>query len=277
MGIKTELVLASTLTLSMAAQVALVLRWPVPSLLVWAVIAAAGAATVLSFAILSQYFPKAMSGRANAALNLLHVGGAFLLQSATGLIIEQWHEARGTYPAEAHHLAMAASLVLQLAALAWFASSPRRLPAPAMARAASRSLRVAHARPATATEPYTRAALAWTQHAELVRKQASGWRLAAAASAMLCIGLSAALSMTISRPAVAIHIFEVDQSAHIPADRCRSSIAGLIDGSSALDLARSAEGPPWRAPDLVRSAFARPDPIARPTLAAQTSNLKQQR
>ena len=37
-----------------------------------------------------EYFPKEVSGRANAALNLLHVGGAFVLQSATGLIIEQW-------------------------------------------------------------------------------------------------------------------------------------------------------------------------------------------
>ena len=61
---------------------------------------------MLSFAILSEYFPKEMSGRANAALNLLHVGAAFVLQSATGLIIEQWPEARGTYPAEAHQLAM---------------------------------------------------------------------------------------------------------------------------------------------------------------------------
>ncbi len=277
MGIKTESVLASTLTLSMAAQAALVLGWPVPSYLVWAVIAAAGAATVLSFAILAQYFPKEMSGRANAALNLLHVGGAFLLQSATGLIIEQWPEARGTYPAEAHQLAMAATLVLQLAALAWFALSPRRRPAPAMARAASRSPRVAHSWPATATTPYTTAALAWTRHPELVRNQSAGWRLAAAASAMLCIGLTVALSMTISRPAVAVHIFEVDQSAHIPADRRHSSIAALIDDPSAIELARSAGGPPWPPPALVRSAFARPDPIARPTLAAQTSNLKQQR
>ena len=136
-GIKTEWVLASTLTLSMAAQAALVFRWPVPSFLVWAVIAAAGATTVLSFAILTQYFPKEMSGRANAALNLLHVGGAFLLQSATGLIIEQWPEAGGTYPAEAHQLAMAAALVLQLVALAWFASPPRRVPAPVMGRSTS--------------------------------------------------------------------------------------------------------------------------------------------
>ena len=110
-GLKTELVLASTLGASMTAQAALVFGWPIPSFLLWSVIAAAGAATVLSFAILSEYFPKEMSGRANAALNLLHVGAAFVLQSATGLIIEQWPEARGTYPAEAHQLAMGASIV----------------------------------------------------------------------------------------------------------------------------------------------------------------------
>ncbi len=239
LGLKTELLLASTLVLSMAAQVALVFRWPVPSFLAWAVIAAAGAATVLSFAILAQYFPKEMSGRANAALNLLHVGCAFVLQSATGFIIEQWPEAGGTYPAEAHRLAMAATLVLQLVALAWFASSPLRLPA--LARAASRSRRVAHPWSAAPTTPYTRAALAWTQHAELVRKQAAGWRLAAAASAMLCIGLTAALSMTIGRPAVAVHIFEVDRLAHSPVDRRRASIAALIDGPSAIELAQFAE------------------------------------
>ena len=277
MGIKTELVLASTLTLSMAAQAALVLGWPVPSFLVWAVIAAAGAATVLSFAILAQYFPKAMSGRANAALNLLHVGGAFLLQSATGLIIEQWPEAHGTYPAEAHELAMAATLVLQLAALAWFASSPRRLPAPAMTRAVDRSLRVAYSWPATATTPYTTAALAWTQHAELVRNQAAGWRLAATASALLWIGLAAVLSTTISRPAVAIHIFEVDRWAYVPAGSGRSGVAGQINDPAFLELVRSAEGPPWRAPDLMRSAFVQPEPIVRPSEASPASSVRPRR
>jgi len=277
LGLKTELVLASTLMASMAAQAALVFRWPVPTFLLWAIIAAAGAATVLSFAILSDYFPKEMSGRANAALNLLHVGGAFVLQSATGFIIEQWPEARGTYPAEAHQLAMAVTLVLQLAALAWFASSPRRLPASAMARAASRSPRVAHAWSATAPTPYTTAALVWTQYVELVRKQALGWRLAAGASAMLCIGLTAALSITINRPAVAVHIFEVDRSAHVSADRVRSSVAALIDDPPALELARSAEGPLWRAPDLMRPPFVRPEPVVRPSSATLPSSVRPQR
>ena len=276
-GVKTELVLATTLAMSMAAQAALVFGWPVPSLLVWAVIATAGAATVLSFAILTQYFPKEMSGRANAALNLLHVGGAFVLQSATGLIIGQWTEAGGSYPAEAHRLAMAATLALQLVALAWFGSSPRRLPTPAMARAASRSPYMTRSQSAAASTPYTRAALAWTQHAELLRTQAAGWRLAAAASAVLCIGLAAALSMAISRPAVAVHIFEADQSAHSPVDRRRSSIAALFDESSAAELTDSVERTPWQAPDLMRSVFVPSEPIAGPSPATLASSARPQR
>jgi MFS family permease len=274
-GLKTEVVLASTLTASMAAQAALVLRWPVSSLIAWAVIAAAGAATVLSFAILTQYFPKNMSGRANAALNLLHIGGAFVLQSASGFIIGLWVEARGSYPAEAHQAAMATSLVLQLAALAWFALAPLRQRAPTAARAASRSLRVAHVWPATATTPYTRAALAWTEHVGLVRKQALGWQLAATASALLCIGLTAALSMTINRPAVAVLIFEADRSAHAPAHQSRLSSAAHIDDPATLYMARSAVAPPWRAPDFVPPVFLRPEPIV--STATLASGVRPQR
>jgi predicted MFS family arabinose efflux permease len=109
--VKTELVLACVVGLSMAAQTALVVGCPLPSHLIWSVIAAAGAATVLSFAILTEYFPKEMSGRANAALNLLHVGIAFLLQTTMGLIIAQWPQSDGAYPADAHQTAMAIILV----------------------------------------------------------------------------------------------------------------------------------------------------------------------
>src|SRR5262249_7578548 len=86
-------VLAAVLSLSMVAQLALVLGWPVPTYVAWTVIAAAGAATVLSFAILPEYFPKQASARATSALGLLHVGGAFLLQYVAGLIIAQWPHA----------------------------------------------------------------------------------------------------------------------------------------------------------------------------------------
>ena len=276
-GLKTELVLASTLGGSMSAQAALVLGWPIPSFLLWSVIAAAGSATVLSFALLSEYFPKEMSGRANAALNLLHVGAAFVLQSATGLIIEQWPEAHGTYPAEAYHLVMGIALVMQLVAFVWFALPPRRLPIPAMARAASRSLRAVHARPATAATPYRMAALAWAQHVELASKQAQGWQCAAAASAVLCIGLAAALSMTTSRAAIAIHVFEADHLADIPPSDGGSSVAALIDGRAALESPSRSKGPPWRSPDVMGSAFVRPEPILKPSPATLASNVRAQR
>jgi MFS family permease len=66
------------------------------------VIAAAGAATVLSFAVLAQYFPKAVSGRANAALGVLNMGTAFGLQCLSGFIVALWPADGGRYPAEAH-------------------------------------------------------------------------------------------------------------------------------------------------------------------------------
>ena len=101
-GIPTELFLAATLTLSMAAQLALLLGLPVSSYVLFSVIAAAAAATVLSFAVLAQYFPKEVSGRANAALGVLNMGAAFGLQCLSGFIVALWPADGGRYPAEAH-------------------------------------------------------------------------------------------------------------------------------------------------------------------------------
>jgi MFS family permease len=140
-GITSEALLGATLMASMAAQAALLLRCPVPSCLLWSIIAAAGAATVLSFATLADYYPKEMSGRANAALNLLHVGGAFVLQYATGLVIAQWPEVNGAYPMEAHQASMYAMLLLQVAALSWFVLAQIRAPE-RMAHAVARSVPV---------------------------------------------------------------------------------------------------------------------------------------
>src|SRR5205085_11462515 len=79
-GVRTQVVLAAVGMLSIAAQLALILRLPVPSYLVWAIIGSVGAATVLSFTILAEYFPSEIAGQASAALNILHIGGAFILQ-----------------------------------------------------------------------------------------------------------------------------------------------------------------------------------------------------
>ena len=103
------------------------------------------------------------------------------------------------------------------------------------------------------------------------------WRSAAVASAVLCIGLAAALSMATSRAAIAVHIFEVDRSADVPASDGRSSVAALIDSRAALEPARRAKGPPWRSPGVIGSVFVRPEPILRPSPDALASNVKVQR
>jgi MFS family permease len=103
-----------------ATQFALILRLPLPSYLQWAVVAAVGAATVLSFAILAEYFPKQLAGRANGALNLFHIAAAFVVQYATGVVLQHWTPQAGHYPEIAYQTAFALNLALQVVAWIWF-------------------------------------------------------------------------------------------------------------------------------------------------------------
>jgi len=120
-NVRTEVLLASVGGLFIVAELALVLRVPLPSLLPWSVVSIAGAATVLSFAVIADYFPREFAARANGALNLLHFGWAFVVQYGIGLVVGQWSPQDGHYPAAAYQFAFGLSLALQLAALVWFA------------------------------------------------------------------------------------------------------------------------------------------------------------
>ena len=120
-GIAAEVLLAVFGALFMLAELALVLRVPLPSILPWSVVSIVGAATVLSYAIIADYFPIEIAARANGALNLLHFGWAFLVQYGIGFIVNQWAPQDGHYPIEAYQFAFGLSLALQAAALLWFA------------------------------------------------------------------------------------------------------------------------------------------------------------
>jgi MFS family permease len=120
-GIATEVLLAAFGGLFMLAELALVLRVPVLSVLPWSVVSVVGAATVLSYAIIADYFPIEIAARANGALNLLHFGWAFVVQYGVGLILNQWTPQHGHYPLAAYQAAFGVSLACQVAALAWFA------------------------------------------------------------------------------------------------------------------------------------------------------------
>jgi MFS family permease len=232
----------------MAAQLALLLDLPMSSHLVWVIIAGAGAATVLSFAILMQYFPKEASGRANAALGVLHVGAAFALQSLAGLIIAQWPQTDGHYPAEAHQAAMAVGIGLQLVSLGWFLTAPRRRPQTSMADAVTRMLGL-DPPPVLVPAEYRPALSAWTQHVQHARRQARAWRFAAVGSGVLCAGLAASLSLTLPRPAIALHVVNSGNFARAERAPTMTDAGRPIPGPNLLQAVPSAVAAPLR-PEL---------------------------
>ncbi|WP_439396788.1 MFS transporter [Bradyrhizobium sp. PMVTL-01] len=120
-GIGAEAILAMVAVLFIAAELALILRAPLPSILPWSIVAIVGTATVVSFAVIADYFPLELAGRANGALNVLHFGWAFLAQYATGLLLEQWSTKGDHRPVIAYQVAFGLNVALQIAALTWFA------------------------------------------------------------------------------------------------------------------------------------------------------------
>jgi hypothetical protein len=118
--VEPKILLALVAALFIATQLGLILRLPIPSYLLWAVVAAVGAATVVSFAILAEYFPKQLAGRANAALNLFHIAAAFVVQYTTGVVLQHWTPQAGQYPEIAYQTAFALNLGLQIVAWIWF-------------------------------------------------------------------------------------------------------------------------------------------------------------
>ena len=105
--------------------------FPFPAYALWAAFAVFGGMTVLSYAILAEMFPPELIGRANGALNVLHLGIAFVIQAAMGAVVDLWApDATGHYPIIAYQAAFVLPLVLELAALLWFVR-PAPIPEPA--------------------------------------------------------------------------------------------------------------------------------------------------
>jgi predicted MFS family arabinose efflux permease len=119
-GIGSETLLAVVALLFVLAELALILRLPIPPMVLWSVVSVVSAATVLSYATLAEYFPTELAARANGSLNVLHFGWAFAVQCGTGLILERWPVQDGHYPLIAYQAAFGLSVAVQVAALAWF-------------------------------------------------------------------------------------------------------------------------------------------------------------
>ena len=184
----------------------------------------AGAATVLSFASIAELFAKGASGRANAALNLLHVGGAFLIQCLTGLVVAFWPEHNGHHPAIAYQTAFAVNLALQVSGLVWFLLPHRAAKAPVFLAHAVHRRPAIRIRCLAAAASYQRAAEAWMARIVAARHQAATWCAAAVASAVLTLALSGSFAQVLATQRGAmVHVIQLhDAEADTrPARLCR--------------------------------------------------------
>lgn len=126
-GIQPGAILVGAALLFLFAELTVILGlWPV-SYWPWALIAGMGAATVLSYSILADHFPKEMAGQANAALNVFHIGGAFAIQEFIGRLVDLWPAHSGHYPAIGYKSALALLIGGQLVALIWFGQFDQKL------------------------------------------------------------------------------------------------------------------------------------------------------
>lgn len=195
-GIPTEILLCATSMLSIGAQLSLILHWPIPSVVSWSLVAVTGAGSVLSFAILPDYFPKHLSGRASTALNLMHLIAAFAIQWLTGVLVGHW--SKGGHEMVAYQMAFSINVALQVLALTWFLwPEPRHRQTRDRLMHRLPLLFEAHRSSANNGCPYRQAQLRWLQHVADAERQLSCWRYAAIGSATVCILL---VSLVVPNP-----------------------------------------------------------------------------
>ena len=122
-GIALETLFAVILLVFLAAQLAILIRLPIPVVVPWIVIAAVGSATVVSYSILATYVPRQNLGRANAAFNLVHLLVAFAVQALIGVVIDLSPSSGSAHKPAAYQAAFAIMFAIEGTALAWFAIS----------------------------------------------------------------------------------------------------------------------------------------------------------
>jgi MFS family permease len=113
--IATSCVVAASIPLV----VMILMQGEAPAWACWMAFGFFGSGTILYYAAFSQRFPKQISGRVNAAVNVLVFMGAFLFQWGIGVVIQYW--SRGAaFSIEGYRVAFLGLLVLELLTLLWF-------------------------------------------------------------------------------------------------------------------------------------------------------------
>lgn len=120
-GVPTTTVVAIGMALSLSVQGLLALEVTAYARLLCFGFGFFGSATLLNFAVLGQYFPGHLVGRAQTAQNMMIFVGAFAAQWGVGAIINRWPAlADGRYDPAGHRAALIMLIVLEAMAFLWF-------------------------------------------------------------------------------------------------------------------------------------------------------------
>jgi type IV secretory pathway TrbF-like protein/predicted MFS family arabinose efflux permease len=210
-GIRPCFLLVITMTIFMLMQLCLIAKVSLPQYLIWSAVGCVGSATVLSYAVLAESFPKERIGQANAGLNVLHVGGGFAIQCFIGFVIQHWTSSGGHYPPIAYRTALSLVVLLQCMALIWFAcrdSNVERnllsyitcmLPAVGRSGGGFKAISI-----------YERAMEVWDEHLRAAQIQATRWRWAALGSITTAFFLVLAFIIRTSQSDVIPYVVSVE-------------------------------------------------------------------
>jgi MFS family permease len=93
----------------------------------WAAAAVFGSAGPVAYVAIGPLFPPEQTGRVATAVNMLSLGGAFLVQAVAGWILDLWpRTASGGWDPAGYSWALALTAVLQTISAVVLATAPRR-------------------------------------------------------------------------------------------------------------------------------------------------------
>jgi hypothetical protein len=98
----------------------MLVRAPIAPALLVASYGVFGGTGILSYAVMAEYFPTHMIGRAHSTLTLVLFILIFGLQVGIGAMLSRWPTQGGHYPVAAHLSVWGALIAMQIASAIWY-------------------------------------------------------------------------------------------------------------------------------------------------------------
>ena len=119
-GMRVQTFSGLTMLSFVVVQGLLAARVALPETMLWAAYGALGGTGILTYAVLAEYFPATLIGRANTTFTLVIFVGIFVAQNAIGAALSHWTAIGGHYPVIAHQVVWTALIVIQAMAALWY-------------------------------------------------------------------------------------------------------------------------------------------------------------